>query len=168
MFLHDFVEIDLPMEVVLDTLAGDVDLPLGQLASRAWGESLASWDGDPLPGPAPAMDQMEVALGALRFRERSVILGLAWSGHGSPWVPTLDADLEIVALGSRRTNLHLLGRYRFGPTVPQWSATDSTVNLLTIISVRRFLTLLADRIGERHRSAQLSPSLPHRRPSSER
>jgi hypothetical protein len=150
MFVHDFIELDLPLEVVLDTLAGDVELPLDELVASAWTLTVGTWDGDDAPAAALAAPHgISVTLGSLRFRRRSVVVALGWSDGGHPWFPALDADLEIVALGSRRTNLHLMGRYRFGPTAPPWSDLGTTANLFTVLTVRRFLALLANRISER-------------------
>jgi hypothetical protein len=155
MFVHDFIQVDLPMDAVLDALSGDAGLPFERLVLQAWAETVGGWDGEGFEpsdlAPPPAL---ALTLGALRVRQGSVVVAVAWSNDGRTWFPAVDADLEIVAFGANRTNLHLLGRYSFGAGAVPRSASGSAAHLLTVLSLRRFLQLLAGRILERH---QLAP-----------
>jgi hypothetical protein len=147
-FVHDFVELDVPPPQVVEALTGADPGPLGRLVIDSWARTLQEWDGDELE-PAtglPSPDGLEVTLGPLRARHRCSVLALSWPNATNPWFPSLDGDLEIFHLGPVHTNLGLVGRYRFDPPIDRWSPAGCAAAMVTVLTVRRFLTGLADHL----------------------
>jgi hypothetical protein len=143
-FVHDFVHIDRPFPVVLDAFANRVAPLLGALVLQAWAADVDAWARlgvarrDIVPsGPVP------ILLGPSRRRGDAVIFPLSWPWTSARWFPELDADLEIARLDLTRTDLQLMGRHRFPPSVERWSAEESAANRITVAAVRRFLELVA-------------------------
>ncbi|HZC99636.1 MAG TPA: hypothetical protein VFA46_05435 [Actinomycetes bacterium] len=114
MFLRYFIELPLPAEAVEDALLPAPAQWLPRLADQAGarGEELLAQVGI---GPAARALRKRVRIDfgpVVRYPSRTT-LAMTWqpTGVGSLF-PVLEADLEIGALGSDRTQLGLNARYR--------------------------------------------------------
>lgn len=140
MFVHDFVAVPRPVDDMVRAFSADVsETTLTAIVRAAWNDDapiLVS------AGVASILDvsvtAVQVELGGHRLRHDAAIIGLRWTGDG--WLPTLDADMEVVAFGHDCTHLHLMGRYDLPPCVDRFSPAGSLVQRLMVVVVRKFLS----------------------------
>lgn len=144
MFIHDFVHVDRPLHVVLDSFAHRLDPWLGSLVRAAWLADREVWAETGVRSEDLTPPQVvNVALGAPRFRADGVVVPISWPRGSARLFPEVEGDLEVAACGPRRTDLHLMGRYELPVGIDRWSVEGSLVHRITINAVRRFLELLA-------------------------
>jgi len=144
MFVHDFVAVPVPVdETVLRFTAQLPTANLAELVRQAWNADapiLVSAGVGTLN--VVQVHNVSVELADHRLRNDAAIVGLRWSGDG--WLPSLDADLELVGFGHDTTHLHLMGRYELPDTVDRFSPAGSLVQRVVVVAVRTFLTNLSD------------------------
>jgi hypothetical protein len=146
LYVHDFVRVDLPFDAVVGAFTHFVTSDLMcQLVADAWSHE-ASELAQVLPTeelPTAATD-VAVTFGSRRTRRDALILPLSWAALQDRWIPPLEADLEIVGFGPRRTHLHVLGQSQLRPQTPLFTERASLEHRLAVAVVRHFLRLLAD------------------------
>jgi hypothetical protein len=91
----------------------------------------------------PEARGVDVWIGSIRTRSDALIIPIAWRPMTPAWVPPLQADLEVVAFGPRRSHLHVLGRSALRDGVVPATYRASLDQRLTVAMVRRFLDALA-------------------------
>ncbi len=152
--IHDFVGLDATLDIVISALRSVAGPSLiGRLVCDAWQAERRALD-DAVPSDAgrpagsPSAPRPVVILGRPRLRNEAVIIPLSWmsSPGPGPWLPPLDADLEIVAFGRRRTHLHVLGTSKLPPGQMPRSSEASMSQRFTVALVRHVLNSLADEI----------------------
>ena len=159
LYVHDFVRIDLPVDTVVTAFVNYVSPEmLSELARDAWrgeaNEVLAVVDDDHLELSAEALG---VVLGDHRGRHDAVVVPLTWVCPGvDRWVPSLEADLEIVGFGPVRTHLHLLGLSSLAQATEPFSERASLEHRLTVAVVRHFLARLAEVINS---AVEVAPAI---------
>ncbi len=151
LFVHDFVPVDLPYGTVVGAFATHVSPDLvANLAIEAWrvqagavGETLGVIDLE-----TTASTSVAVTLGPHRTRRAALVVPISWQRTSVPWMPPLEADIEVVAYGTDRTHLHLLGRSELSPWT--WPSTDqaSLEHRLAVAMIRHLLVRLAESIAE--------------------
>ncbi|GIU92007.1 MAG: hypothetical protein KatS3mg011_0913 [Acidimicrobiia bacterium] len=106
MFVQNSVEIDLPLEEVLDALTGSDRLEVWARAAYRRGERLAIGPGVPAVG-------VELEVGEPLRSNGSVAIPLSWkAAGGSRLFPRMEAEVVLDEVGTRRTKLTFLGSYR--------------------------------------------------------
>lgn len=144
MFVHDFVRVERPLEDVLVHFGARVDPWLPTLLARAYEADSAVWGEAGIDAADLRCEpRMTIVLGRPRVRPDGIVLPISWPPGSARMVAGIEADLEIASCGPRRTDIHLLGRYRFGNDIDRWSQEGSLANRVTVTAVRRFLELLA-------------------------
>lgn len=143
MFVHDFTSIPLPVDVAIRAFAG---VPADHLAGLVRG----IWNAEaPILESACATGSNRVATTAAyvelhshRLRHDAVVVSLRWRGDG--WLPSLDADLELVSFGGQTTHLHIMGRYELPACVERFTDTGSLVQRMMVVVIRNFLGELGE------------------------
>lgn len=144
MFVHDFVHVARPFPSVVDAFVCRVQPALGQLVHAAWADDAPGWlhlgvsERELIP-----LNPVPVTIGEPRTRRDAVVFPISWPWSSARWFPELDADLEIARLDLHRTDLQLMGRHRFPPSVERWSAEESSANRVTVSAIRRLLEHMA-------------------------
>ena len=144
MFVHDFVAVPLPVdETVLSFTTCVPAHVMAELVRSAWNADA------PILVSASTSSLQEISahtvnleLSRHRLRHDAAIIGLQWRGDG--WLPSLDADLELVAFGHECTHLHLMGRYELPHWVDRFSTEGSLIQRVMVVVVRTFLSDLSD------------------------
>lgn len=147
--IHDFVRIDLPFDAVVAAFAHSVgpDL-LCDIVNRAWTEEVAEVGRRDALRIEPLTHDHGVCawLGPYRSRLDTVIVPISWRSESGPWMPPLDADLEIVGFGSDRTHLHVLGRSSLPPSAVPFTERASLNHRLAVALVRHVLCDLVEHL----------------------
>ena len=149
MFVRHYVDLPVPAEAVEGLLLGDPAAWLPTIASEATdhgGELLAEvgLDGGLLTR------EVRVDVGEPVRLEGSVLLPVTWrAARLEALFPVLEADLQVAAIGPRRTQLSLNGRYQ-PPLGAVGRALDRTLlHRIAEATVRDFLERIAVRVSER-------------------
>lgn len=139
MFVHDFVAVPSPVDDMVRAFSADVtETTLADMVRTAWNNDAPILAASGVASlPDVSVTAVEVELGGHRLRHDAAIVSLRWTGDG--WLPTLDADVEVVAFGHACTHLHLMGRYELPRSVDRSSPAGSLVQRLMDVVVRRFL-----------------------------
>ena len=162
LFVHDFVRVELPYDAVIGAFAYFVSPELiGEIVADAWrcetseaGRVLAIAESGTQPS-------VEVRLGPRRSRRGALVIPISWQAGSTAWVPSLQADLEVVSFGPDRTHLHILGLSWLPPESVPGSDRASLDHRLTVALVRHVLVSLADTlVAEVPDLASASPSHP--------
>ena len=85
-----------------------------------------------------------MSLDAPRLREDAAVIHMAWQTQGARLIPSVDADLELAARGPTRSDLQLLGTYRYDEHAPATAAERSLSHRATVSAVRHLLEALAE------------------------
>lgn len=158
LFIHDFVRVDLPFDAVVGAFRYFVSGELiGRLVADAWLREMAEVGrvlgsegrGEPEP-PVAAV------LGPHRPREGALVIPISWRPAAERWVPSLQADLELVSFGPHRTHLHVLGLSDLPPGTTPCTDRASLDHRLAVALVRHVLSELAEMIVDR--APELSPT----------
>ena len=141
MFIHDFIELDIPAPVACRRLLegdGAWVVPLAEGAYRE-GEALRV-----RVGPSPASRALSKQV-LLRFekphpRGEVLVLPLRWLASGTPGLfPEMEADIEVGPIGEQRSQVSFLGRYRAPLGAAGRLADSLLLHRLAESSVRSFL-----------------------------
>lgn len=161
LFVHDFVGIDLPFGAVVGAFAHYVspDL-LGRLVLDAWAQELAEMGRAVAFGRDDHTDAtLAVAVGTPRARRDALVVPVRWRADSEHWVPPVEADLEIVAFGTARSHLHILGVSELPAGVAPCSDQASLEHRLTVALVRHVIFSLAGNIAGETPAAASRPSV---------
>jgi hypothetical protein len=145
LFVHDFVAIDLPLDIVIAQFGRRCTADLmATIVLDAWHHEAEAAQHTTLARPIRTiMPTVDVQLGPPRIRTDSVVVPVRWRTSGDDWIPGVDADLELAPFGPHRSHLHLLGRYELPRDVERWSPEASVLNRLAVALVRRTLDRLS-------------------------
>jgi hypothetical protein len=145
-FVRHYIDLPVPLEEAERVLLGDV---------RAWAPAVASEASD--HGAkllaevglrnGRLMREVEVEVGVPARLEASIMVPLSWRATRlEALFPVLEADLQIAAVGPRRTQLSLNGRYE-PPLGAVGRALDRTLlHRIAEATVRDFLERVAVRL----------------------
>ena len=86
---------------------------------------------------------VSVKVGEPRSRRDALVVPLEWESDSDGWIAPIEADLEVVAYGPRRSHLHILGTSVLPPGVDSCSERASLEHRLTVAVVRHVLFALA-------------------------
>ncbi len=148
MFVHDFAIVHMPVNEAVAIFAAKVNsVALAPLVLNAWEADAGLLAATGLADRATIVaTSVQVEINLRRSRSDATIVNIKWRGNG--WLPTLDADLELVAFGPQRTHLHLMGRYDLPASVERYSNTGSLIQRVMVVAVRTFLQDLGDLLIE--------------------
>jgi hypothetical protein len=113
MFVQQFVNVNEPLDRVVDRFEHDVAPRLSAIVDQAW-------RGESLPSRRPGDGPVRVLVGHRRKRPDGVVYTVSWAGDGDLDLPEIDADLELAELAPGRTHLQLSGQSTF-PSLVRWS-----------------------------------------------
>jgi hypothetical protein len=141
MLIQDFVQVKAPYSTVRDRLLEPTTrwLTDGATAAYAEGErvflTMIATD-----GPMTIGKRIQVELGTPYARGEGSVVPLSWWATGAQRLfPTLDADLEIMPMGTHQVMLTLMGRYE-PPLGAVGRAVDRLIlHRITEACVRNFL-----------------------------
>lgn len=148
MFVRYFVDMAVPFEAVEGSLLEDPDAWVPGLlrAAEDRGERLLAEVGFAVE--ARRVDkEVEIVLGPVYRIPSKTLLPMTWRATGADWMfPQLDADIEVAALGPRRTQLSISARYR-----PPMGAVGRVLDRAMLhrvaeATIKDFLDGVADRI----------------------
>jgi hypothetical protein len=147
--IHDFVRVDAPFDAIAGAFVHHVSPELiGRLVLQAWTAELTEASEELVAEThLPEARAVDVWIGSIRTRSDALIIPIAWRPMTPAWVPPLQADLEVVAFGPRRSHLHVLGRSALRDGVVPSTYRASLDQRLTVAMVRRFLDALAHSIS---------------------
>jgi len=150
MFVHDFVQVDRPFPAVLALMADLLGAGVEDLVHEAWKVDCRMWcDTYDLESDEVSLSsQIRVEVGPPRSRLEAVVVPLRWAQPKARLVPAVEADLEIAALGSLRSDLHILGRYDLGADVDMEPHDAQIAHRVTVSAMRRLLQLLKQRLEQ--------------------
>ncbi len=146
MFIHDFVHIARPVQIVQRQLLAAADERMCALAADAY------QDGEELlrrvehrTAPPPSGPGVQVLLGTPYARKDGTVTPMSWITSGQPGsFPSMEADLEIAALGVGMTQMTLSGMYEIGARQPGARAgAAALMHRIAEATVRSFLTRMA-------------------------
>lgn len=145
LFIHDFVPINLPFGALVGAFAHYVGPDMiRDLVIEAWQAELAELMR--VIGGTEESDlqpSVSVKVGEPRSRRDALVVPLEWESDSDGWIAPIEADLEVVAYGPRRSHLHILGTSVLPPGVDSCSERASLEHRLTVAVVRHVLFALA-------------------------
>jgi hypothetical protein len=149
MFVRHYVDLPVPAEQVERLILGDPAAWLPSIAGQATdhaGVLLAEVGVE----SGRLTREVRVDVGEPVRLEGSVLLPVTWrAARLEALFPVLEADLQVAAVGPRRTQLSLNGRYQ-PPLGAVGRALDRTLlHRIAEATVRDFLERVAARVGER-------------------
>ena len=147
-FIHDFVAINLPFGALVGAFSHYVSSEMiGQLVIEAWKAEVAELTRVIGTGEDPDQDpSVTVKVGQPRSRRDALVVPVEWESDSPGWIAPIEADLEVVAYGPRRSHLHILGTSLLPPGVSDCSERASLEHRLTVAVVRHVLFALAGAI----------------------
>jgi len=157
MFIRYYLDLAVPSEDVeralLDKPAAWV--PGIALAAEAGGQRLLAEVGFDVDATRRVDREVEIEIGEPYVLPSKTMLPIAWKATSAGRIfPQLEADIEIAALGSNRSQLSISARYR-PPLGPVGRALDKALlHRVAEATVKDFL----DRVGDRI-TAQVSQSV---------
>ena len=144
MFVHDFVTVPVPVLPALNGLTAALQTRAAELVHEAWLADADTWTALGLPAEAVTpRSPFVMSLDAPRLREDAAVIHMAWHTQGARLIPSVDADLELAARGPTRSDLQLLGTYRYDEHAPASAAERSLSHRATVSAVRHLLEALA-------------------------
>lgn len=157
MFLRYYLELPLPFAQVEGTfLRSPQDwLPGLALDAETRGEILLGEVGFGQPGHR-VEKRVQIELGSPFRLASKTMLPMTWHATGAePLFPSLEADVEVAALGANRTQLSISARYR-PPLGPVGRVIDrALLHRVAEATIKDFL----DRTGEALQALVPSPSI---------
>ena len=147
MFIRYYLELSLPFEDVEEGLLADPQVWLPGVAGEAqdMGEQLLGEVGFSFEDDRRLSKEVHIELGPPHRMPGKTLLPLSWKATGPERLfPSLDADLEIAALGRSRTQLSISARYRPPLGVIGKALDRVLLHRVTEATIKDFL----DRVGE--------------------
>ena len=114
MFLRSFVDLDDPFEHVEGALLADPSnwVPGMACAAGEFGEGLLAEVGFAVHDDLRIDKEVEIWIGEAHHASRKTRLPMSWKATGPGRLfPSLEADLEVAAIGASRTQLAISARY---------------------------------------------------------
>jgi len=149
MFIRYYLELPLPFAEVQRALLDDPGSWLPGLATEAEdnGERLLIEVGFEVVRDRRVRREVQIEVGEpVSVPSRTTVLPLAWEPKdGGRALPQLDADIEIAALGSMRTQLSMSARYRPPLGMIGRALDRALMHRVAEATIKDFL----DRVGER-------------------
>ena len=146
MFVHDFTSVPLPVDVAIRAFATMPAEFLGALVSGIWNSEAPILQSACAAGSAQiATTAAHVELHSHRLRHDAAVIAVRWRGDG--WLPSLDADLELVSFGPDTTHLHIMGRYELPECVDRFTDTGSLLQRMMVVVIRNFLGDLGEALA---------------------
>lgn len=145
MFVHDFVSVPVPVSGAISGFTSLAPVDLAGMVATIWNS-----EAEILRATCRAGLEQITTHGARldvyghRARTDAAVISIRWAGDG--WLPSLDADLELVGFGDTVTHLHLMGRYELPDAVERYSETGSLVQRVMVVVIRNFLSDLGSAI----------------------
>lgn len=151
MFVRYFLDLDVAFEDVEASLLDEPDgwVPGLLRAAEDRGERLLADVGFSVE--RRRIDkQVEIGLGSPYRIPSKTLLPMTWRATGTGGVfPQLEADVEVAALGPRRTQLSISARYR-PPMGPAGRALDrALLHRVAEATIKDFLDRVGERVGVR-------------------
>jgi hypothetical protein len=157
MFIRYYLDIPIPFEEVETALLAQPEAWIPGLArdAESHGERLLAEVGFTVDDTYRVDRQVEIDLGAPYRIPSKTLLPMSWKAtEHEQLFPSLEADLEVAALGPNRTQLSVSARYR-PPMGSLGRALDrALLHRVAEATVKHFL----DRVGEALRTRALSRS----------
>jgi hypothetical protein len=151
MFIRYYLELSLPFEDVEEGLLADPQAWLPGVAGEAqdMGEQLLGEVGFSFDDDRRLSKEVHIELGPPYRMPGKTLLPLSWKATGPERLfPSLDADLEIAALGRSRTQLSVSARYR--PLGLVGKALDRVLlHRVAEATIKDFLDRVGEGIGAR-------------------
>jgi hypothetical protein len=152
MFIRYYLDLSLPFEEVEEGLLADPEVWLPGVAREAEdrGEQLLGEVGFSFEDDHRLSKEVHIVLGPPYRTSGKTLLPLSWKATGPERLfPSLDADLEIAALGRSRTQLSISARYR-----PPLGVVGKTLDRVLLhrvaeATVKDFLDRVGEGIGAR-------------------
>jgi hypothetical protein len=148
-FIRYFLELELPFDEVERALLADPGSWLPGMATEAddHSERLLVEVGFEVGDDHRVDREVHVEIGEpVSVPSTTTTLPIAWKpNHGARAFPQLDADIEIAALGARRTQLSMSARYRPPLGMIGRTLDKALMHRVAEATVKDFL----DRVGER-------------------
>ena len=148
MFIRYYLELTVPFEDVERALLDEPAtwVPGMALDAEAGGQRLLAEVGFDVDASRRVDKEVEIEIGDPYVIPSKTMLPIAWRATAAERIfPQLDADIEIAALGTGRTQLSISARYR-PPLGPVGRALDKAMlHRVAEATVKDFL----DRVGER-------------------
>ena len=151
MFIRYYLELSLPFEDVEEGLLADPQVWLPGVAGEAqdMGEQLLGEVGFSFEDDRRLSKEVHIELGPPHRMPGKTLLPLSWKATGPERLfPSLDADLEIAALGWSRTQLSISARYR-PPLGAVGKALDRVLHRVAEATIKDFLDRVGEGIGAR-------------------
>jgi hypothetical protein len=150
MFIRYFLDLPLPYEDVEAKLLAAPEAWVPGVAREAEdrGEELLSEVGFSFDDDRRLSKEVQIELGPPYRMPGKTLLPLKWAATGPERLfPSLDADLEIAALGASRTQLSISARYR-PPLGPVGRVLDrALLHRVAEATIKDFLDRVGDGIG---------------------
>jgi len=147
MFIRYYLDLSLPFEEVEEALLADPEMWLPGVAREAEdrGEQLLGEVGFSFDDDRRLSKEVHIELGPPYRMPGKTLLPLSWKATGPERLfPSLDADLEVAALGRSRTQLSISARYRPPLGVVGKALDRVLLHRVAEATIKDFL----DRVGE--------------------
>lgn len=157
MFIRYYLDLEIPFEVAETALLDQPEAWVPGLARAAEdrGESLLAEVGFSVDSGHRVDKQVEIEFGDPYRIPAKTLLPMAWHATGPEQLfPSLDADLEVAAMGPNRTQLSVSARYRPPGGVVGRALDRALLHRVAEATVKDFL----DRVGETLISRASSPA----------
>jgi hypothetical protein len=152
MFIRYYLELTLPFEDVEEGLLADAQAWLPGVAGEAqdMGEQLLGEVGFSFDDDRRLSKEVHIELGPPYHMPGKTLLPLSWKATGPERLfPSLDADLEIAALGRSRTQLSVSARYRPPLGVVGKALDQVLLHRVAEATIKDFLDRVGEGIGAR-------------------
>jgi len=152
MFIRYYLDLSLPFEEVEGGLLADPEVWLPGVAREAEdrGEQLLGEVGFSLDDNRRLSKEVHIELGPPYRMPGKTLLPLSWKATGAERLfPSLDADLEIAALGRSRTQLSISARYRPPLGVVGKALDRALLHRVAEATIKDFMDRVGEGIGAR-------------------
>ncbi len=151
-FIRYYLDLSLPFEDVEDALLADPEvwLPGVALGAEDRGEQLLGEVGFSIDDDRRLSKEVHVELQPPYRMPGKTLLPLSWKATGPERLfPSLDADVEIAALGRSRTQLSISARYRPPLGVVGKALDRVLLHRVAEATIKDFMDRVGERIGAR-------------------
>jgi hypothetical protein len=152
MFIRYYLDLSLPFEEVEEGLLADPEAWLPRVAREAEDrvEQLLGEVGFSFDDGRRLSKEVHIELGPHYRMPRKTVLPLSWKATGPErQFPSLDADLEIAALGRSRTQLSVSARYRPPLGIIGKALDRVLLHRVAEATIKDFLDRVGEGIGAR-------------------
>jgi hypothetical protein len=150
MFVRYYVDLAAPFAEAEQRLLADPAswLPSILVDAEDRGNRLLADVGFPLDPDHRVDKQVDVAIGEAYRMPGKAMLPITWTASGGEWLfPSLEGDLELAALGERRTQLSLSARYKPPLGVVGRALDRALLHRVAEATVKDFVDRVVEAIG---------------------